>query len=118
MASPSDLPALWRTRAREFRRYGQDAPATMLEGVADELDESLRAYMVEALSLRQAADESGYTPEGLSQLIRRGRIANVNPGGHPKVRRCDLPRKPGPSTPRLVDGSPDLASAVLAGLDS
>jgi len=50
---------------------------------------------LEALSLPQAASESGYSADHLAREVRVGRIPNAGRRGAPRIRRGDLPRKPG-----------------------
>jgi hypothetical protein len=63
-----ELPDLWRKKAKELRPYTH---------------------------LTEAARESGYSVEYLGRLVRHGMIPNPGKKGSPRIRRCDLPRKPG-----------------------
>ena len=92
--STTDLPALWRSRAGELRRYGADPQALMAERLADELDAALRRHDDELLTLDQAAQESGYNAESLGRLVRERRIPNAGRPRAPRIRRADLPHKP------------------------
>lgn len=95
MYTPADLPDQWRALAEQQRRLGAEAQAHTLEYCAAELREVLRVTSGELLSLRQAADESGYSTEHLGRLIREGKIPNSGRKSRPLVRRSDLPLKPG-----------------------
>jgi hypothetical protein len=92
--SETELPAVWRSRAIELRRYGADAPATTLECAADELDAALHGRHDEPLTLAEAAAESGYNAESLGRLVRQRQIPNAGRPGAPRIRRGDLPHKP------------------------
>jgi hypothetical protein len=89
-----ELPDLWRKKAKELRPYTQSA-ATAFERAATELEQALNSYHHETLSLTEAARESGYSVEYLGRLVRHGMIPNPGKKGSPRIRRCDLPRKPG-----------------------
>ncbi len=89
------LPEAWRARATELRRWAAaDSAAKAYEVAANELEEALRTYSDEVLSLTQAADESGYSTEHLRRLVRDGRIPNAGRKNAPKVRRGDVPKRP------------------------
>ena len=77
-----------------LRRRGQDALAAMAESYADELEEALREHDIEALTLQEAAVESGYSADHLGRLVRDGKITSAGQPNAPRIRRADLPRKP------------------------
>lgn len=85
----------WREDANTLRRRGASEQATALESAADELDDRLRQWQAEKLTAPQAAEESGYTAEYLTRLVRDGTIPNAGESGSPRIRRRHLPRKPG-----------------------
>ena len=92
--SETELPAVWRRRAIELRRYGAEAQATTLECAADDLDAALRRRDDELLTLSEAATESGYHAESLGRLVLDGKIPNAGRKGAPRIQRRDLPHKP------------------------
>ena len=61
----------------------------------EELEEYARRRGEEKLTLDKAAEESGYTADHLSRLVRDGTVPNAGEPGSPRIRRADLPRKPG-----------------------
>jgi hypothetical protein len=79
--------------------------------------EQLDAAGEEALTLVEAAKESGYSADHLGRLVRAGDIENVGRAHAPKIRRRNLPRKPGtsltrqpvPLSPPTVGGSRPLS---------
>jgi hypothetical protein len=89
----ADLPVLWRTLAAQQRRLGADSQARTLEYCADELTATIIRADDELLSLRRAAQESGYSVDHLGRLLREGRIPNSGRKAKPLIRRRDLPRK-------------------------
>ena len=88
-AGLSDLAARWRDDADRFRRLGQEAPAAMAKAYANELEERLRAWQLEALTLEEAAEESGFAYSTLQQKVSAGEIPNAGERGRPRVRRRD-----------------------------
>src|SRR5436309_2994829 len=82
---------------------GGSAEARLVERIAEQLEAEYTAYLDEKLSTTQAAAESGFTPQGIRLLRRRGIIGD---------RRRDLPRKPGHGvvrSPRAIDPTPSIA---------
>lgn len=99
--NPADLPTKWRERARFLREYGGDPPAAKAwEMAAEELEQALRTFRDEALTLTQAAAESGYTAGHLGQLVKQGKIPNAGRPNAPLIRRAELPTKSGLGRPR------------------
>ena len=110
----SRLSARWQGHAAILHRWGATAQAAAVELCASELEDEARAFSLESLSLGQAEEDSGFSYSALEKMVRNGRITNVGSPGQPRVRRGDLPKKPGGSRePR--GGEPDLAELVLAG---
>lgn len=92
--SPAELPGTWRNRAAELRRWAAaESAAVALEQAAAELEAVLRAADAEELTLEQAAQESGYTPDHLRHLVAEGAVPNAGRRGRPRIRRRDLPRR-------------------------
>src|SRR3989442_11111660 len=110
----SRLTALWRTEAEILHRRGADEQAVVLESCALEVEEEARLFSLEALSLEQAEKESRYSYSALEKMVRSGRIPNAGAPHRPRIRRCDLPKKPGGGE-ESSKGEPDLAELVLAG---
>lgn len=114
MLNLDDLRAVadrWREDADRYKRDGALVSAdTLLRRVAGELDEVLRAWWIEPLDLRQAAEETGLSYRALQKRIERRQVPNAGKKGAPRVRRCDLYEGGGP---RLETGEPDLAEEVL-----
>src|SRR3989442_492804 len=109
-ASCGVLAARWREEATVLRHRGAEAQAVALESCAAELEAYERERGLEQLTLEQAAAESGYSYSQLQKLVASGALANVGEPHKPRVRRGELPRKPG--RPQH-DGEPDLASLVI-----
>jgi hypothetical protein len=92
MKGPAALVTHWRELAARFARYGQ--PGAELLGVcAAELEAAIAEGELEAISLREAAAESGLSYSALEKAIRGGRLPNAGRPGAPLIRRADLPRK-------------------------
>ena len=86
----------WRARALDVRTWAAaEGSARALEGCADELEAAVREARDETLTLEQAADESGYSKRRLRELLAGGAVPNAGRKGAPRIRRAELPRKPG-----------------------
>ncbi len=110
----SRLTSRWRAEADVLHRRGADEQAFVLKSCAVELEHEGRLFSIEALTLEQAAESSGFSYSALQKMVRDGTIPNVGKKGAPRVRRGDLPKKPRPGT-EPCRGEPDLAELVLAG---
>lgn len=111
---PADLTSRWRNEAEIFERRGAANQAATLMSCADELEQWMRERELEKLSLTQATEESGFSYSALQKMVAKGRLTNVGDKNRPRVRRCDLPRKPSRSTPVEDEAEPDLAGTILA----
>lgn len=95
----------WREEAAILRRRGATGRADLVESLAAELEDAWAAYWRVELSVERAAEESGYSPAYLRDLVRKGKIPDARPDGSQgriRIRREHLPRKPG-----SVDEEPD-----------
>ena len=106
--------ARWRSEAKILHRRGASEQAAVLEQCASELEQEGRLFSLEELTLDQAVEESGYSYSALEKMIRTGRISNAGLPNQPRIRRGDLPKKPGSRQEPSAD-EPDLAELVLAG---
>jgi len=86
------LVTVWRTRAEQLRPYAPVA-AQAFDEAAAELERELAEAGAETLTLRQAAEASGYSAEYLRRRVRSGEIPNAGRPHSPRIRRADLPRK-------------------------
>lgn len=101
----------WREDARTLRRRASETQADVLESCAQDLEAWSREQALEALTLNQAAQESGYSYSALEKMVREGRLPNVGSKGAPRVRRANLPRKGERST--FHSEEPGLAQQIL-----
>lgn len=79
----------WREDAARFRQYGAEKLAAACDLHADALEERLRAWRLEALTLEEAARESGLAYDTVQRKVGE-EIPNAGEKGSPRVRRCDL----------------------------
>lgn len=106
----------WKQEAQLYDRRGLTEFAALVRSFVAEVEMFDRERALEALTLEQAASESGYTAPHLGQLVRDGQIENVGRPGAPRIRRADLPKKFVPrATPRTSRGEPDLVAKVFGG---
>lgn len=113
----TDLVDRWRATAERLRNYGADAQARAVERCVEDLKEARAERDLQTLTLREAVEVSGYSYSRLQELVG-DKIPNVGEPGAPRVRRGDLPRKPGQASGTVEvadteDGEPDLARARL-----
>jgi hypothetical protein len=108
--NPRKLAVGWREKADELRDLALESEARAFERCASELERAFAEHDMKALTLQQAADESGFSYGHVQRLVTEGALENVGAPGSPRVRRGDLPRKPG--WPKV--GQPGLADEILA----
>ena len=99
-----------RSEVGQLRHRGLSQQADVLESVANDHEQILNNWHTEALTLTQAAEESGYSYSALQQM----KDINIGTTGTPRIRRCDIPYKPRRSGLRLSTGQPDLADEIIA----
>lgn len=108
--------ARWIARRDELRRlHALVDGAELCDALLGDLDALLSASASELLSLRQAAAESGYSPDHLGRLIREGKIPNAGRHHAPRIRRADLPRRAGvlPPAPEIGISRVQIARSVV-----
>jgi hypothetical protein len=93
-----------RAKADELRgTFGDEARARTLEWAALSIEHALREESQELLTLPEASRISGFHPDSLARMVRDGQIPDLRPPnskGMIRIRRADLPIKPGrPHTP-------------------
>lgn len=94
----TDLAHRWSEEADSLERWGDARGAAILRQCATELDIAARERAEEKLTIPQAAGESGYSRDHLRSLVASGEIPNAGRKGAPRIRRKDLPMKPGQSS--------------------
>src|SRR5947209_726074 len=86
-------------KAKEFREaFGDEPRARSLEWAAARIEHALRDDSDQLLTLPDAAEISGYHPDSLARMVRDGQIPDLRPPnskGMIRIRRADLPIKPG-----------------------
>ena len=110
------LVSRWREEAQILRRYGDENKAALLDECASQVETAWCDYLLEELSVEEAAFESGYSLDRLRTLVRRGVIPDRRqPDAKSKIRirRSDLPRRPGLTRTTSTQVA-DIASTLLA----
>lgn len=112
----------WRNRRDMIGQLGAMVP---LDSVCDEVIADLvkieQAQSDETLTLREAAQESGYSTDHLRRLIRDGTVPNAGRKHAPLVHCSDLPRKPGhlrSDVPGINNATPSREQIVRAVVNS
>ncbi len=116
VSTPAALIVEWRELAEILRAEGCPEVAAARERCASELEAALRKHDSEALSVKQAASESGYSAEYLRRVLRDTPALNAGRAGKPLILRRDLPRKAAAplvgSRPEPYDVAADAQSLV------
>lgn len=105
-----------RERAALLDQYGAREASAACERAAIDLEDAFRAWWTSELTVTEASAASGYSPDRLRELVREGRLPGVcasAEGGSIRLRRSDLPRRPGPAAPSPAVTA--LAAQVLPG---
>lgn len=95
MTSLLSLAERWTKEAAILRAYGKEDAAQAAELHAEQLRSAVRRAEDEALTLAEAAKESGYSRRRLRELVAEGKMPNAGRKNAPRIRRGDLPRKAG-----------------------
>jgi hypothetical protein len=99
----SELSDVFRMKAVFLRENASaEQAATAFEKAAEELEASLYAHRNESLTLKAAANESGYSESHLARMIRDGKLHNAGRKHAPRVLRKDLRTKLALSPPQPV----------------
>ena len=113
--TPSELRARWSQRLDEWRRLGAsvNGEAVAREVLAD-LDALQSTADEQLYTPTQAAARTGFHPESIARMIRRGRVPNHGTKHRPRVRLSELPSK-APRVARVA--KPGKAGASSAPAD-
>jgi hypothetical protein len=98
----SDLAAGWRSRADELAPYAP-AAAEAFRRAAAELEAEVGASDG-PVTLAEASRLGGYSIDHLQRLVASHKLDNVGQKHRPRIRRGDVPQKPGYLPPALGDG--------------
>ena len=99
----ADLALEWLKLADQQDQLGAPAQASTLRYCAEQLDSGLKAEDTTLLTLNEAAEESGFSPDHLGRLVREGKIPNAGRLGAPQIARRDLPIKLKPRVPAVAE---------------
>jgi hypothetical protein len=109
------LQTRWFSRARALEPYAP-AAAEAFRTASAELRDAIAAAE-ESVTLREAHDIGGYSIDHLQRVVKSGRIANVGTKGRIRIRREDVPIKPGRAALRVDKAEHPLrASAVVTSI--
>jgi hypothetical protein len=99
------LLAKWEARHDEWRRlHVQVDGAALADEILSDLHQVTRSRALEAVTLKEASALSGYSVDHLQRLVATGQLENVGRKGRPRIRRGDLPSKPGHHLPPDLSG--------------
>lgn len=109
----ADLIQRWSARLDEWRRLRVQVDGA---AVAGEILDDLRALVDEdTVTLSEASRIGGYSVDHLQRLVRQGTLENRGRKHAPRIRRSDVPTKPGYSLPsEPADGQLSLRRRIVA----
>lgn len=92
----TELVIRWQSRRDEWARLGVsiDGEKVAAEIIAD-LNCLSRELTSESVTLREASALGGFSVDWIQHLVAAGQIENVGRKHRPRIRRSDVPVKPG-----------------------
>lgn len=108
----------WRSEAKLLRRRGAPQQADTLVSAAEDLEDRLREWALELLTLEEAARETGLAYDTIQRKVG-SELPNAGQQGNPRVRRADLhPWLEAPQPELYEDPVEDLAHRTLQARES
>jgi hypothetical protein len=105
-----DLRVRWMQQRDAYERVSAHVNgARIIDAFLRDFDALERDEACDVLTLREAADRSGYSTDHLARLVRQGVIPNAGRRYSPRIRVADLPRRP-----RRFDGSSRRSYDVMS----
>jgi len=105
----SEILARWEARRDEYRRLHVHVDgALMIDELLADLRTLREAESLGVVSLQEAHLIGGYAIDSLQRMVASGQIENVGRKGKPRIRRADVPVKPGYSL-RGIDAADQLS---------
>jgi hypothetical protein len=108
-----DLISKWTARREDWSRVKAQVDGVL---VCDELLSDILALLTAGkaalLTLRQAAEVSGYSEDHLGRQVLQGKIPNAGRKGSPRIKTGDLPRRIVRTGPRLYDPVTDARNLL------
>ncbi len=119
MNTALDLARKWREEALVLEeRYLDSRAAELFRLHARELEEAVQDAEEEVLTIAEAAATSGYSVDHIRHQVAAGKITNMGVKGAPRVRRGDLPLKPGPRERATARDAAATARSILQSVGS
>lgn len=115
--TPLELRAKWEQESIRFEHYdAQVDGARLCRDFLSDLAAVRDAGANEVLTLKEAAEHSGYSRAHLMRLVKQGRLSSLRATGRGRLTflRADLPRKPGIDH-NAGAGVHELASRLFGG---
>jgi hypothetical protein len=104
----------WRSLATTLRTEFDERGAAVIERRAHELENWIAAKSEDAVSVADASDATGYSPDHIRRQLSSGNLPNVGEPGRPRIRRGDLRPKRGRKLAASAAESYDVAADVRA----
>jgi hypothetical protein len=85
----------YREDSARFRSWGDEMRAAMLDRVVSDVERVIHDAGDELLTLADASREGGYSERQLRRMLDNGIVQDMGRQNAPRIRRSDVPRKPG-----------------------
>lgn len=92
---PNSIRGKLLAKAHDAGEIGATQAKKAFEKAHEMVAETMESHEEKPLSLPVAAEESGYSEGHLRRLVADGTLEDVGNGDGPRIRRKDLPKKPG-----------------------
>jgi hypothetical protein len=104
--TPTEVRGKWLARREEWARLGVRVDgAKLADEIIADLDQLDQDAQLGSISLKEAHLIGGYSIDRLQKLVAAGELENVGRRHRPRIRRADVPVKPGHSAASLPTGS-------------
>jgi hypothetical protein len=94
--TPAEVRGKWLARREEWARLGVRVDgAKLVDEIIADLDQLEREAQLASVTLKDAHLIGGYSIDHLQRLVAGGELENVGRKHRPRLRRSDVPTKPG-----------------------
>ena len=101
----AEFRAKWSQRLAEWRRFGASVNGVAVaEEVLADVDQLEHESQLGSVTLKEAHRIGGYSIDHLQRILASGQVENVGRKHRPRIRRRDVPVKPGHQLPNPGDG--------------
>jgi hypothetical protein len=116
MTTLRELTGRWQARRAEWERLGVSVDGAKLAAeIVSDLEAIEHVHNAASVTLTEAHLIGGYSIDHLQRLVSSGQLQNLGRKGKPRIRRADVPIKPGRGLRDSTDdGSLDARRRIVA----